>query len=520
MFVRPNRISARFTRSTGTMIVTPIAIFCVFLAHLAYLARALDGEEVVPPSASPGQAAPATVPAITGMREFLSAFGIGESSLAQARDGQPVGREDEELLVRLLDRMAALQPAEISDWSETPPTWRLFWEQPGALRGRLFTIEGRLRDVQSVGVIPELAARSGMKRYYICTIADEQGLAYSVCARRVPQAWSSRVPVEDRVRATGIFVKWSGSSPESPQPVLAADRPAWFPDNLLGRLGMDCALLDDVPVGQTAEAEAGTDSPTGLERFFLTGRDREAFYQMLAAAGRAKPGELYEPARRDLEQSGNSSFPVVKLFNEPASQLGRLVLLYGTARRIEKIDVQDADIRRRFGITHYYSIYLFTQDSQNNPLVCCVRELPPGIPLGEGPRYAVDLAVAAFFYKTWGYRPERASSETGQQTAWQLAPLLIGREALPLAESDSRNTAALTGMFILGLLFIILVVWLWVWMINRRDQAALRELRRRVAEPAAATPPFDEEASGDSNSAGRMGNNAEEGRSEGGIAGG
>lgn len=518
MFARPDQTSARFTHSLGTMIVHPIAVFCVLLTHLAYLAKALDGEEVVTPSASPRQAAPATVPAITGMREFLSAFGIGESSLAQARDGQPVGREEEELLVRLLDRVAALQPAEISDWSEPPPTWRSFWEQPAALRGRLFTIEGRLRDVQSVNVIPELAARTDIARYFICTIADEQGLAYSVCARRVPQAWSSRVPVGDRVRATGIFVKWSGSSPESPQPVLAADRPAWFPDNLLGRLGMDCALLDDVPVGRTAGAEAGTDSPNGLERFFLTGRDREAFYQMLAAAGRAKPGELYETARRDLQQSGESSFPVVKLFNEPATQVGRLVLLYGTARRIEKIEVRDADIQRRFGITHYYSIYLFTQDSQNNPLVCCVRELPPGISLGEGPRYAVDLAVAAFFYKTWGYRPERASSETGRQTAWQLAPLLIGREALPLAKSHSRNTAVLTGTFVIGLLFMILVVWLWVWMINRRDRAVLGELRRRVAEPAVTAPPFGREASGDSQSVGRTGSNPEEGRSESGIS--
>ena len=483
------------------MVLAPIVVMS--LAFLADMAGAMNAEDAVPPPAAAGQAQPSTASPLAGMRDFLAAFGIGESSLARAKDGQPVDQEDEELLVRLLDRVSALQPADIADWAETPPAWRSYWEQPAALRGRLFAIEGRLRDAQAADVTPELAARSGISRYYICTVADELGLTYSVYARRIPAAWSPRIPEGDRVRVSGIFMKWSGGSPDSPQPLLVTDRPAWFPDNLLGRLGMDCALLDDVPVGGKSQTGAGGDEPTGLERFFLTGRDREAFYQMLAAAGRARPGELYEQARRELEKSGTPVFPVVKLFNEPASQLGRLVLLYGTARRIEKIEVQDADIRRRFGITHYYSIYLFTQDSQNNPLVCCVRELPPGIPLGEGPRYATDLAVAAFFYKTWGYRPERASSDTGSPTPWQLAPLLIGREALPLAKADSRNTAALTGIFITGLLLVVLLVWLWVWVVSRRDRAALSELRRRIGGTSAAATTSGGETSDEPNAAGR-----------------
>ncbi|WP_460183519.1 hypothetical protein [Thermopirellula anaerolimosa] len=479
MFAHRNREVATAARC-GAMIVAPVIV--ALWSLLANAAGGADLENAGAPPVSPGQAATSESPPIAGMRDFLSAFGIGESSLAQAKDGRPVCREDEEVLVRLLDRVSALQPAEISDWSEPPPDWRAYWERPEALRGRLFAVEGRLRDVQSVDVSPELAARSGIHRYHICTVTGERGDIFSVYARRVPDAWSSRAVVGDRVRASGIFMKWSGDSVDSPGPVLVADRPAWFPDNLLGRLGLDCALLDDIPVRGKTRAEDDAEAAPGLERFFLTGKDREAFYQMLAAAGRAKPGELYEIAHRDLDKMGTPTFPVVKLFNEPASQIGRLVLLYGTARRIERIEVQDADIRRRFGITHYYSIYLFTQDSQNNPLVCCVRELPPGVPLGEGPRYATDLAVAAFFYKTWGYRPERPASDTGSQTAWQLAPLLIGREALPLAESDSRNTAGLTAVFITGLLFVILIVWLWVWIANRRDREALSELRRRIGE--------------------------------------
>ncbi len=470
----------------------------VLIVSLVFVAGAASGsshQEAAPSSAAVGREQSSATPSIAGMRDFLAAFGIGESSLAQAQDGRPVGLEDEELLVRLLDRVAALQPAEIADWSEAPPDWRAFWERPATLRGRLFAVEGRVRSVQAIDSTPELSVRSGIKRYYVCTVTDDQGMGYAVYTRRIPAAWLPRIPAGDRVRVSGIFMKWSGDSPDSPRPVLVTDRPAWFPDNLLGRLGMDCALLDDVPIAGKAQTDAVAEEPTGLERFFLTGRDREAFYQMLAAAGRARPGELYQYARRESESSETPVSPVIKLFNEPASQLGRLVLLYGTARRIEKIEVHDADIRRRFGITHYYSIYLFTQDSQNNPLVCCVRELPPGIPLGEGPRYAADVAVAAFFYKTWGYRPERPAADTGSQTAWQLAPLLVGREALPLAESGSHNTAALTGIVITGLLFVIVLVWLWVWIVGRRDRAALSELRRRIGEMPATRLPSDGEAS-------------------------
>ncbi len=429
------------------------------------------------------------VPPITGMRAYLSAFGIGESSLAQARDGGPVSQEDEELLVRLLDRVAALQPMELDDWSEPAPDWRSFWDRSAELRGRLFRVHGSLKDVRSVGVAPELATHSGIASYQVLTVSDKQGTTYSIYAWRIPLAWRTKLPIGDRIRLTGIFMKWAGGSAESPIPLLVVDRPAWFPDTLLGRLGMDCALLDDIPQA-TKDSKRGDDAERStLERYFLTGRDREVFYQLLAAAGRAKAGSLYQYARQKLDADKMPVFPVVKLFNEPASQIGHLVLLYGTARRIERIDVADADIRRRFGITHYYSIYLFPADSQNNPLVCCVLELPPGIAPGEGPRYSVDLAVAAFFFKTWGYRPERAADGAQRQTAWQLSPLLVGREAIPLAKRSTRGTARLAALFVGVLLLLIGIVWLWVGWMNRRDKIVLTALRRRIGTESATAPP-------------------------------
>ncbi len=65
---------------------------------------------------------------------------------------------------------------------------------------------------------------------------------------------------------------------------------------------------------------------------------------------------------------------MVPLFNEPASQRGRLVLLSGSARDVLRVDVPDRDIQERFGIRHYYQVHLFTDDSQGNSLIICVRE--------------------------------------------------------------------------------------------------------------------------------------------------
>ena len=45
---------------------------------------------------------------------------------------------------------------------------------------------------------------------------------------------------------------------------------------------------------------------------------------------------------------------------------------------------------------------VFTEDSQNRPLVFCVRELPPGMPTGGDLRE--PIRVAGFFFKSWRYR--------------------------------------------------------------------------------------------------------------------
>ena len=87
----------------------------------------------------------------------------------------------------------------------------------------------------------------------------------------------------------------------------------------------------------------------------ITADDQEAFYQMLAAVGRAKPDQLIRAAIENLptlpeddrwvDRVGEERYAVAPLFNQAAAERGKLVELLGTARRTEKIMVDDPGYR-------------------------------------------------------------------------------------------------------------------------------------------------------------------------------
>jgi len=415
---------------------------------------------------------------LEGPRDVLAAFGITESFLERVEDGQPIQPGEMELLLRLLFYSYVFQPTEIADWAESPPNWLEIGGQLDAMRGKLFRVPGYVKRVTAQEVSPELSNRLGMKSYYVCDVVGDDGITYVVYARRLPQGWKPDDPIHEKTLITGLFLKLASDATNGPQPVLVTDRPAWFPDNLLGRLGMDCALFDDIVLTGITKRflvpspAAEEDEEDPLNRLRLTGRDRECFYQLMAAVERSKPGELFRIAKEALVQEQRTASSVVPLFNDPARQQGKLVLLYGTARRIEEVTVENPDIQKRLGIDRYYTVYLFTEDSQNYPVVFCVRHLPQGVVPGEGPRYAVDLAVAGFFYKTWAFRPQRNLSPDAPANAWQLAPLLVGREAIKVTSHAARNTGFVTFALLAGILILVvavLVITIWfTWRENSR----------------------------------------------------
>jgi len=132
--------------------------------------------------------------------------------------------------------------------------------------------------------------------------------------------------------------------------------------------------------------------------------------------------------------------------------------------------VRDEDIVSRFGIHQYYQIFLFTEDSQSNPLVFCVRELPEGMPLGAGVQFGEYVTVAGFFFNTWAYRNRRTGDAATAREEWQLAPLLIGRDLTWRPQQRPASNpylgAIAGGLFVVALLG----VWLALWRYSRSDK--------------------------------------------------
>jgi hypothetical protein len=187
-------------------------------------------------------------------------------------------------------------------------------------------------------------------------------------------------------------------------------------------------------------------------------------------------------------------FSVAPLFNQPEEQFGRLMVLEGVARRAIYVDVgadrdpvANRDVRDRFGIDHYYEVDIFTDDSQNNPIVFCVRHLPAGFPTGE--TISERVRLAGFFFKTWAFRSRRTTERAGEggpaNRPRQLAPLLVAREPtwLQAPTPASNRVAGLIagGLFLLALV----VVWLGVLAWGRSDRRFRRQVIEKLYSPEA-----------------------------------
>ncbi len=419
---------------------------------------------------------------ITGSRDLLARFGIDDSQFGRLADLRPFGPDDEETMLRVMYRLDRFRLVDLEGWSLPRFDVAEVFSTPDRSRGEVFWLSGRVTAIEKLEPVPEVVERFELPTFYRCTLELEpQGQQAQVFVKNVPVDWKIQEgPLDERATAYGIFLKFAGPDADRAVPVFVAPRLAWHPPTLLGDLGMDVGLFEEIQ-----------------NRRPLTVRDREAFYQLLAAVGRTKPGALSEAARQALATApkprvwtdvhGVKRWSVVPLFNEPELQYGVLVELEGAARRAERIEVRDPDIVARFGVDHYYQIALYTPDSQRNPLWVCVRELPPGMPLGADGEYGEHVRVAAFFFKTWAYRrgrtPEEISAgETGQ---WQLAPLLIGSHAVwypPAIPRPNPYIGAIAGgLFVLTLIG----VWIATWQYSRGDrQFHQRTIAKEYAVPS------------------------------------
>ncbi len=414
-------------------------------------------------------------PEISGPRDLFDLQGIDESHFALLTDGTPWQEGENETMLKVMYRLHRnFRLMDVEAWCRGEPQPAELAADPDAYRGEIFHLVGRVDFAEAVRPVVEVARRFELDEYYRCRfwLGEDRKLA-ALFVHTVPEDWKNKESIDARAGAFGVFLKLAGAAEQEPLPVFVASRVAWYPPTRLGNLGFDWGLFDDLgPSRRPDEVEGPTGSrPRRSARDLrLTGRNRECFYQMLAAAGSTEPGELLAEATEELRHSGEERFSVVPLFNEPTEQHGRLVVLSGTVRQVIPVRVGDEDVLARFGIDRYYQVFLFTEDSQSNPLVFCVRELPEGMPVGEGFQFAEQVSVAGFFFNTWAYRSRRPSGASTSQEEWQLAPLLIGRDLRwhprKKPASNPYLGAIAGGLFVLALFGI----WLALWRYGRGDK--------------------------------------------------
>jgi len=397
--------------------------------------------------------------------DLRAVFGLDGPAWQGLGDGRPLSDAETEWLLRVLYRWPRFPLGIVERWAQPADKLPREPADVAARRGQFFRVRGAVTQLDRLAVPPPLVERLQMAAYYRCVLqgspasGDASAPLAVVYAAAVPQAWQGDGWRNASAEALAMLIK--SESPQIPcRLILAADRLAWHPATPLGRLGMDVGLLDDVR----------DQTPLGFE-------DREAFYQMLAAVGRAEPGALLAEAAAQVRAEGRTASSVVPLFNAAARHRGELVLLEGSVRRAVKIVVREPEVAGRF-CDHYYEMDLFTADSQENPLVVCTPALPAGMPVGDGPHYRETVRLAGFLFKTWAY-PLAGNSETGQPAARKrLAPLLIAAqpqwlpEAAPGAE---RFNPWIVGGGLLGGVLIL------TWAIARYNLRR-RALRRSLPE--------------------------------------
>ncbi|MEX2176677.1 MAG: hypothetical protein WD872_20085 [Pirellulaceae bacterium] len=436
--------------------------------------RTRNSEPILRPPASP--------------REILERYDIGPSQLDSFVQGQPLGPGEEDVLAKILFRFSRLGLDNIQRWTKKNVAWDQLAAAPNDYRAEFFSLRGRVTRVEEHPLLPELAELLEFDRYYRVTLElDDAPYQALICTRQVPEAWAVGQTIDQPAAADGLFLKLGGGEGTAAQLIFAAGRVAWLPDRpqpqqfvgpdqiALAGLGFDVGLFDDVRQGNGQG---------------LLGTDREAFYQLLAALGRADESGQTLAKGKPLN--------VVPLIEKPQEHHGDFLVVQGIARRITKIPVSDADVRRRFGIDHYYEIDLFVPLGDKTlrfgkpaageqapvfrnsfPVTLVARKLPPGVP--EGDNLAEPLRAEAVFFKLWAFR----STYMSQFDRPQPAPLVIGFEPqiVQLSSPSYWISNALVGAALGMALVVIVVVFFWYRGSDGHDRAARRNALQHEQRP-------------------------------------
>lgn len=427
------------------------------------------------------------------LQESLALLGFDGAYFEAFKNQEPVSGEERDRLAKLLYGLSRIPRVMLLEASREQPGHDPQSVAASVAPGQAYFLRVLVNKVTREEVPAELRETLGFDGYYRCE-AETSGERIVIVARHVPGAWKLDSPLRQQASAVGIYVKQlpldavpARDEHDQRDRVLlfAADRVAWHPSTLLAHLGVDYGLFETVK-----------------DRAPL--RERDLFYQMLAVAShmapeyieyqirgllkrqieqqeplaqnRDLPASQREAAERALERARAGASDVVPLFNNPQSQRGEFVVLRGEALRAIEIRVEDPEIRRQFFIDRYYEVDVVTPDSQNNPIVCCLAELPPDMPMGESIHESVR--VAGFFLKAYAFETRRTGSKSAGGKSVQIAPLIVGR-TLSVVPTPKYSAPTQSLTLAAGVLVVLAVCGAFMWHMRRVDRRAEAQLKLR-----------------------------------------
>ncbi len=416
------------------------------------------------------------------LHRYLESFALDR----QAREllDQPDGWDDarQSLALRVLLRMALAPPEFQAAWVDAA-VGLADLESPPA--DRLVSVAGRATRVAPMTLSTPQGEATGRTTLDLVRIVSDDGTIVDVITESAPHSWPRWEAIDKPASVYGLPLAAAGGPiphsadglaadwPTAPHAwLLVAPRVAWYPPTALGGLGMDHGLFDAVIDGQK-----------------LTSADADAFYGLLAAAGRAGEGTIAAAAGAE-----HSIVPLI----DPAQHWfadhrGEAVAIDGVALRATRIEIDDPLRRRQTGLNHYWELFVFVNTplirvagriQETYPVVCCVGSLPDGMPTGQA--IHEHVRVACFALKTYAYP---LTTKGGVETKRE-SPLLVGGDVtwLPPPRPASSGPAGwlLQGLALIAVTGIAVAAW-WGFRTGRE-----RDRRRRQSLPEAWQPPGGE----------------------------
>lgn len=402
-------------------------------------------------------------------REFFELIDFGSSYLAMLKDGSPLADEEQEAVIRLVTRIRRLQPHRITRWLKLDVPWETLAEEPETSRLEIYLLTGTVQQIREKVVPSEAVSQVGLEHYFEVDVdldTGEGAVPGTIIVESIPAVWEANLGQPDVLRGQrfscpGIFLKPFTTESGQAGFVFATSKISWHPSQASDALGVTAAKVrlaeQGMDVGELGNVQ---------DRVKFDGREREAFYQMLAAVGRVPKEQQTATVKGGL--SLWLTRPTDGLMVAPQGFRAEWFHLTGDCRRITRIEVDDRDVQQRLGVDHYYEVSVFVpiespivsqktgdestrkQFAHEYPVLVCVPDLPSGV--SEGEQLHIPVEVNGAFFKLWAYRTPYMSGE--DVTRRQISPLLIAASM----ERYAPDTNAQMDQFVLAMLIILGVV--------------------------------------------------------------